>query len=177
MIPIPSAPVIVICLAVVAALRSGKKGITPERQVAFETAMHKCKDPDKLKKLAETFDKEGLKDPYGDMLRKRATLRALPEDVKKARRDAFHKAMKTTDPTKIPVLERMANAYEEEGCTGVAYQLREYAKGLKGQPVVTTPVEPEPTPKKESVTPPVEEPVTPPVETTPPEEHVAEVVH
>jgi len=160
-IPIPSAPVIVVCLAVVAALRNGKKGITPERQVAFETAMHKCKDPDKLRKLAESFDKEGLKDPYGDMLRKRATLRALPEDVKKARRDAFHKAMKTTDPAKIPVLERMADAYEDEGCTGVAYQLREYAKGLKGQPVVQ-PTPPEPEPRKEE---------------KPPEEHVAEVVH
>ena len=146
MIPIPSAPVIVVCLAIVAALRTGKKGITPERQVAFETAMHKCKDPAKLRTLAETFDKEGLKDPYGDMLRKRATLRALPEDVKKARREAFHKAMKTTDASKIPVLERMADAYEEEGCTGVAYQLREYARGLKGQPTATVTVE-EPTPK------------------------------
>jgi hypothetical protein len=68
--------------------------------------------------------------------------------------------LKTTDPTKIPVLERMADAYEEEGCTGVAYQLREYAKGLKGQPAVQqTPVE-EPTPAKEA---------------TP--EAVAEVVH
>jgi hypothetical protein len=165
MIPIPSAPVIVICLALVAALKSGKKGITPERQVAFETAMHKCKDPAKLRSLADTFDKEGLKDPYGDMLRKRATLRELPEDVKKARRDAFRKAMQTTDPTKVPVLERMADAYEEEGCTGVAYKLREYAKGLKGQPIVQpTPPEPTPAPKKEVTAPPAEE-------------HVAEVVH
>jgi hypothetical protein len=163
-IPIPSAPVIVICLAIVASLRNGKKGITPERQVAFETAMHKCKDPAKLRAIAETFDKEGLKDPYGDMLRKRATLRALPENIKKARREAFHKAMKVTDPAKIPVLERMADAAEEEGCTGVAYQLREYAKGLKGQPAVQeTPVEvaPAATPKKE-------EPIP---------EAVAEVVH
>jgi hypothetical protein len=171
MIPIPSAPVIVVCLAIVAALRSGKKGITPERQVAFETAMHKCKDPDKLRKLAETFDKEGLKDPYGDMLRKRATLRALPEDVKKARRDAFHKAMKTTDASKIPVLNRMADAYEEEGCTGVAYQLREYAKGLKGQPSVPNTPEPEPVAAPKIV------PVAPKevVEETP--EVIAEVVH
>lgn len=164
MIPIPSAPVIVICLALVAALRNGKKGITPERQVAFENAMHKTKDPDKLKKLADTFDKEGLKDPYGDMLRKRAALRALPENIKKARREAFHKAMKTTDPSKVPVIERMADAAEEEGCTGVAYQLREYAKGLKGQPVVQNVPEPEP-PKKDTIP------------ASPPEEHIAEVVH
>lgn len=162
-LPIPSAPVIVCCLAVFAALRNSKKGITPERQVVFEDAMHKCKDPTKLRKLAETFDKEGLKDPFGDMLRKRADLRALPEATKKARRDAFHKAMATTDPTKVPVLERMADRYEEEGCTGVAYQLREYAKGLKGQPPVqATP--PEPEPKNEDA------------KTEPPEQ-VAEVVH
>lgn len=131
MIPLPPTPVIVICLAIVAALKSSKGGMTPERQVVFEEAMNDWMDPVRIRKLAGTFDEQGLKEPYGDMLRKRAALRELPAETKKARREVFREMMKSTD---VPRIEKVADAFFEQGCTGVAGQLREYAKGLKAQP-------------------------------------------
>jgi hypothetical protein len=107
--------------------KQGLKGkMTPDRERVYVQALNKLTDPQKLKELAQSFYKEGLK-PYGDMLMKRARLRELPKDVKKARHAAFKKAMLSTD--KKAILE-MAAVYEKEGATGSATQLRKRAAGL-----------------------------------------------
>lgn len=117
-------------LAIYRKRKRGLKGkMTPDRERIYVQALNKLADPAKLKELAQTFYREELK-PYGDMLMKRARLRELPPDVKKARHAAFKKAMQSTDIKKI--LE-MAEEYEKEGATGSAAALRKRAAGLKTQ--------------------------------------------
>jgi hypothetical protein len=105
-----------------------KRGqITKERTVIFETAMSDLKDPERLEKLADSFQKEGLKE-HADLLRKRANLRRLPDDVKKQRREIFRKAMASRNPDAI---ELVANAFYKEGCIGASKALREHAEAVR----------------------------------------------
>jgi hypothetical protein len=104
-----------------------QKKMTPERKALYETAMRTLKDPAKLRDLANAYDKEGLK-IQAKMLRKRATCIELPEDVKKKHRECFEKAMASTN---VPAIEKIAGAFENQGQTIVAGELRKYAEGLK----------------------------------------------
>jgi len=122
-------PVAVAALAFGAALRKPKNYgvLTPERKAAYHNALSGAvKEPKKLDGLATAFESQGLKDE-AKLLRKRAALRRLPDETKKARSEAFRKALASKD--KIAVL-RMADAYDGEGCTGAAARLREVAAGL-----------------------------------------------
>ncbi len=126
-------PIIILGLAgasAVAQSRRAKKAINPqtlaERRVVYETALNTVKDPVKLRQLAAVYHKEGLM-TEADMLSKRAALQELPEDVKEARREVFRKAMASTNVDAILILAR---AYDGEGCTGAAQNLRKYAAGL-----------------------------------------------
>lgn len=101
--------------------------MTPQRKVIYETSMRSLKNPADLQTLAAAFEKVGLK-TEADALRARAALRAVPEEVKAARRDAFRKAMSSTDPVAV---NKLADAFEGVGATGAAKQLRDYAAGLK----------------------------------------------
>jgi hypothetical protein len=85
------------------------------------------KDPDKLRILADAFDKCGLKNE-GELLRKRATLRTAAPEVKAARKEAYRNAMKTKDPK---VARQLADVFEKEGATGAAASLRHMAQGLE----------------------------------------------
>jgi hypothetical protein len=89
--------------------------------------MKSLSDPVKLRKLADVFDKEGCKHEAGN-LRKKADNMELPPDVKKARRQAYKKALKSKDPVAV---EKMANAFQTQGSPGAAASLRKYAAGLK----------------------------------------------
>jgi hypothetical protein len=103
------------------------RGMTPERKMIYETALVTLKEPDKLRTLADAFENEGFKDE-ATMLRKRALLREMPLDVKTKRQQAFGAAMKSTDPAKV---EAVAMAFQNEGATGAAANLRKYAEGLR----------------------------------------------
>jgi hypothetical protein len=101
--------------------------MTPERKQIFETALRTLKDPEKLRILADAYEKEGLK-PEAEMLRKRALLREMPADVRARRQQAFGAAMRSKDPAKV---EAVATAFQREGATGAAANLRKYAAGLR----------------------------------------------
>ena len=118
----------------------GKGVVTAQRQNIFETAMRDIEDPAKLRQLAATFREQGLP-AQADMLEKRAKLRELPEPVKKARRDAFRKAIKSTDPNAV---RNVANAFEKQGAMGAAESLRQYAASLPIPVTGSPPPEPQP---------------------------------
>jgi hypothetical protein len=127
----PLIPVTIAGLAAAAYVRgrAQKKGVfTPERKIVFETALATLRDPEKLKALADAFEKEDLK-PQAVVLRKKAELRALPREKQLARRQAFRKAMSSKDAEKV---EAMAVAFRNEGCSGAADALDRYASGLRG---------------------------------------------
>ncbi len=128
---IPLLPAAVVALGGVAYYAVGKRGafhgeMTTERQIVLDAALESCKDPDALNKLADAFAKEGLKE-QASILRKRAVIRTLPPDVKKARNDAFKRGMACKDPEKVRTL---AKCFQEEGATGAAANLFAYADGL-----------------------------------------------
>lgn len=134
--PFPLIPVAVVALTglttVAVVRRRKKKGLTAERKKVYIAALKSLKDPVKLRQLADAFEKEGLTKEAA-MLRKRAKLRELPPKVKKKRRSAYRKGMKSKDPRAVNAL---ANAFQKEGATGAAASLRRYAKAVaSGKPV------------------------------------------
>lgn len=100
--------------------------MTAERAIIYTTALQTMKNPADMRELAATFAGEGLS-AHADMLNKRAALKELSPAVKKARSEAFRKAMKSQDPEAVFAL---ANTYDEIGATGSADALRKYASGL-----------------------------------------------
>ena len=126
---IPFVPLLVAGLAGLGIWRhKRKKGqLTPERKAIFETALRVLEDPDKLRQLADAYDKEGLK-AEAILLRKRADLREMPPDVKEGRRDAFRKGMASTN---VADIEKLAEIFEKETATGAALALRNHAKAVK----------------------------------------------
>lgn len=128
--PFPLIPAVVVALGAattVAVVRRKKhKGMTPERKKVYVAALNSLKDPVKLRELADTFEKEGLTKEAA-MLRKRAKLRELPPKVKKQRRTAYRKAMRSKNPQAVL---KLANAFHTEGATGAAASLRKYAKAV-----------------------------------------------
>ena len=106
-----------------------KGTMTPERVLIFETALNQVKESDKLRNLAKAFREQGL-GPQADMLEKRANLRDLPSEVKAGRREAFRKAMASSDPVAV---ENMVALLKKEGAAGAADKLSEHAKALRAQ--------------------------------------------
>lgn len=139
---IPLLPVAVAGLAALAYYKAGKKEttvhgenekslfgvVTPEREFIYKKVMTDIKlPPEKIRELAQEFRKAGL-EPHAALLEKRAEVRSLPKELYDARKDAFRKAMKSTN---IPVIRHMADAYEQEACFGAAQKLRERAAALE----------------------------------------------
>lgn len=107
--------------------------MTPERKKLFEEALKTMTDPVKLRSLAGTYEKYGLKAEAKE-LRKRAALREAPAEVKQKRTEVFKKALDSTDPQKV---SKVADAYHKIGAYGAADKLRKYAAGLvPGTPIV-----------------------------------------
>lgn len=100
--------------------------LTPDRERIYTQAMNTLADPAGLRQLAAAFENAKLFS-HAEMLRKRAALRELPDDVKKARRDAFKSVMASTDKKAVLAF---AQKMQDEGCTGAAAKLRERAAGL-----------------------------------------------
>lgn len=130
--PIPAIPVIVVLLGGAAFLRRDRTHgvMTPERTKIFNAALAGgMNDPDNLDRLAKTFAGEGLPDQAA-LLRQRAALKRLPNEVKLARRQVWRKAIASKNKAAI---QRLASAYDAEGCTSAAMRLREIASGLPDQ--------------------------------------------
>lgn len=128
---VPIIPVAIVTLAGVSAWAIGRRDkfhgeMTTERVIVFESALEHVKEPEKLNRLADAFAKEGLKD-QASLLRKRAKLKMLPEDIKEARREVFKKAMVSMNPAGI---RTVANAFNKEGATGAARELQRRATAL-----------------------------------------------
>ncbi len=104
--------------------RFGK--MTAERKKIFEEALRSLKDPVKLRNLAKSFDKVGLK-AEGNELRKRAALREVPKELNQERTKAFQKALSQTDPAKV---KAVADAFYKVGAYEAAEKLRKYAANL-----------------------------------------------
>jgi phosphopentomutase len=127
--PIPLIPIVIGSLAATAAFKVHQRSnaMTPERQKLFDAAIQALPDPEKLRKLADAFQQQGLS-KQADLLRKRAALRELPEATKQARKEVFIKTMNSTDPDKV---EQAAAVFHGEGCIGAAAVLKLYAEGLR----------------------------------------------
>lgn len=131
--PLPLVPLLVgglLTAAVVSRKNSAKGKMTPERTIVYETALSKLKDPDKLRQLADTFEGEDLR-PQAEVLRLRANLRELPQEVKQARREVIKKALQCKDPEKVRAI---ALAFRMQGAVGTADKLDAYANGLDHLP-------------------------------------------
>jgi hypothetical protein len=136
----PVLPVAVAALAGLAWYRASHSTygkMTPERQIIYETAFKTLKDGKALRTLAGEFDKEGL-GSFGDMLRKRAALREMPEETRLARREAFKKGMNSTNAAAI---ENLAQAFISEGAIGSAEKLRAHIASLSTSPSTPPPEE------------------------------------
>lgn len=101
-------------------------GMTPTRKKIFEATLKSQKDPQKIRQMAVTFDKAGLK-AEGDELRKRAAILSAPPETVKARREAFVKAIKSTDQAAV---KKVAEAFHKLGHYDAAAKLRAYSRGL-----------------------------------------------
>jgi len=139
--PIPFIPIVVLSLCGVAIVKKTsqkeientktKTFMNGERKAVYDSALHSLREPEKLLILATVFEEQGLKNEAWT-LRQRARLRALPVEVKQARRRAYKTAMASTNPDAI---EKVADAFEKDFCFDAANKLRDYAQDVRhGQP-------------------------------------------
>ncbi len=99
--------------------------MTPRRKKLFEEGL-KMKDGVKLRKLADAFEKVGLKKEALE-LRKRAALREAPKEVTAKRAETVRKALQSKDPQKV---KTVAQAFHKIGAYTTAKQLSNYAKSI-----------------------------------------------
>jgi hypothetical protein len=107
----------------------GFGAMTPEREEMFNNALIHLQEPDKLIKLAQAFEHEGLK-AQGRVLRRRAQWRGRDQKTRDEHEAIFQKALKSTN---IPAILDVANAFEGMTATRKAKQLREHAESLKAK--------------------------------------------
>jgi hypothetical protein len=124
---LPLVPILLASGLGVAYVRAKKrKGLTPARKKLYESALKSMKEPASLRKLADSFEKEGLRAEAVE-LRKRADVLALPPEKKRAYKAAYKEGLAASDPNKVNALARAFNA---KGFYGSAKNLRDYALGL-----------------------------------------------
>jgi hypothetical protein len=103
-------------------------GPTKDQLTIFATALAKIREPEKLKKLADGFEKAGLHG-HAAKLRQRAALHETPQAIKQGRRQAIKAALKSTN---VPAIHGVADACASIGAEGSAAALRAYANALEG---------------------------------------------
>lgn len=96
------------------------------RRAIYEAALN-SKDPIALRKVAAAFREQGCI-VEADMLDKRIAICEQPDDLRRARREAFRKLMCCTDPKQV---RSAAITFADMGCTGAAANLNRYAQGLE----------------------------------------------
>jgi len=115
-------------LLITAYQKAGKKGIlTKDREEVWKSALENLTDPEALRTLATEYEKQGL-DIEATMLRKRADLRSLSKEKKRAYEKALQKGLASDDIEKV---EALADAFEEMTATGSAIRLRKHAADLR----------------------------------------------
>jgi hypothetical protein len=101
--------------------------LTPEREEVYRNALEYCQDPQRLRQLADNFEKEGLK-AEAFVMKKRAEWRSRTPEVK-AKHDAiFAKALESTN---IQGILGVAQAFEQMTATVKAKQLQERVQSLQ----------------------------------------------
>lgn len=130
--------------------RASTKGIeTPEREEIFLSALEHLSDPAKLRTLADEYERQGLP-VKAVVLRKRAELRALPDNVKKAYRAVVAKALESEN---VEAITEIATQFENMTATGWARELRAHALDVQhGRFKVRITPAPAPAPAPESET-------------------------
>lgn len=108
----------------------GKPQMTDEQRRIYDAALQDLRDPEKLRTLAKAFDEQGFREE-ADLLYKRAQLKDLPKDVIAARKEIYRKAMQSLN--KDAVL-KIAEAFEQEGATSAAANLRKHAEQITAPP-------------------------------------------
>lgn len=100
--------------------------LTPQRQIVYDLAMTKLKDPNQILKLAVVFGQEGL-GAHANALRKRAALSSMPQHKKNAYRATFRRAMHSNNKQAVM---GVAAAFGAEGALGAQAALEKYADGI-----------------------------------------------
>lgn len=108
-------------------IRGGKEEMTPKLTVIYERAMTSISNPEELRKLADSFDKEGFR-VQARLLRSRAELRELPDGEKQIRRKAMARAYASDKPD---VIDEMAQIHEDIGALNAAKALRLHADAVR----------------------------------------------
>lgn len=120
--------VVVFSMLALAWKKSGKKGqFSDERKKIYEAALESLTDPEKLRRMADEFEKEGLT-LQAAMLRKRADLRSLPREQIEKYHEIRDKALKSEN---VDAILRLADAFETITATGEAKKLRNHAEEVK----------------------------------------------
>jgi len=133
--------------------------LTPVRKEVYNNAMEYA-PPDKLRLLADDFQKEGLK-AEAHWMRVRADWRSRPPEVKRKHDEVFAKALQSD---KVEGILDVAKIFENMTATIKAAQLRARATSLTEAraAAVAPPPAPEPVPPTEVAGPaPVVEPTVP----------------
>ncbi len=101
--------------------------MTPQRDEIFKNALEHLQDPEKLKSLADAFEREGLK-AQAAILKRRSEWRARDEKTKASHEEIFQKALKSKN---VAAILEVALAFESMTATLKAKQLRDHAEKLK----------------------------------------------
>jgi hypothetical protein len=101
--------------------------MTPKRQLIYARAIECIKNPDELRLLADAFQGEGLH-AQAATLRRRAELGAVTPEARQKRRQAFEKAMASSDPKAVSAV---AKAFKETGSVGVGQALEGHAQAVR----------------------------------------------
>jgi hypothetical protein len=93
----------------------------------FNFVLQHEKDPSKIALMGNAFAAAG-KTNQASILMKRAAIPSMSKAQKAARKAVTAKAFKSHNPVAV---EKVAAAFEAEGCVGHASNLREYATALR----------------------------------------------
>lgn len=118
-------------LAVLTWKKLGKKEEwTPAREEMYQSALEHLKGPagvERLNQIAAECEKQGFH-AKAYALRARAKLRSTDAATKKARHEAYLKAMSSTN---VPAILKMAMGFEKLSATGAAKNLRKHAENVQ----------------------------------------------
>ncbi len=120
-------PAIIVALCGFVFFKKDKKGMTPERQKAYDAALRNLRDPEALRALSSDFGAEGCK-AESAVLGKLADYLELPHETKMKHKALFKETLTLKDPEKV---DYMAEGFENMGAIGAAGDLREYAANLR----------------------------------------------
>lgn len=105
--------------------------LTPDREDLYRNALAHLQDPDKMKALADAFEKEGLK-LQAKLLRKRAEWRSRDAAKRDQHEAVYQKALLSENATAVV---EIAKAFESMTATAKAARLYEHARNLRDKQI------------------------------------------